>query len=95
LGPPAAEAAPPPPPRAPADPAAPSTSASLAAIDLEAYESADALAAAVPPEALKEALAGSGLKCGGTPAQRAARLWLLKGGKGLEAVPRQHWAKPQ
>ena len=52
-----------------------------------------ALADAVPADALKAALAAASLKCGGTPLQRAERLRLLKGGGGLAAVPRQHWAK--
>jgi hypothetical protein len=43
-------------------------------------------------EELKERLAGLGLKCGGTPRQRAERLWALRGSS-LEALDPKHFAK--
>ncbi len=52
--------------------------AGAAAIDLDAFDSAEALEA-VGPDALKAALTALGLKCGGTVAQRAQRLFATKG----------------
>jgi splicing factor 3A subunit 3 len=47
-------------------------------IDLTVYTTADALATAVDADTLKNELARLGLKCGGTPLERAKRLFLLK-----------------
>lgn len=62
------------------------------AIDVAAYESAEALQAAVSAEHLKAELQRVGLKCGGTPAQRAQRLFLLKTTP-IEAIDAKHRAK--
>lgn len=62
------------------------------AIDLAAFESADALQAAVSAAHLKAELQRVGLKCGGTPAQRAQRLFLLKSTP-IEALDAKHLAK--
>lgn len=43
-------------------------------------------------EKLKEALIALGLKSGGTPQQRAERLWLTKATP-LESLDRKHFAK--
>ncbi len=43
-------------------------------------------------EKLKEALAALGLKTGGTPQQRAERLWLTKSTP-LDQLDRKHFAK--
>jgi Replication stress response SDE2 C-terminal/SPRY domain/Silencing defective 2 N-terminal ubiquitin domain len=48
-------------------------------IPLEAIESIDALRTAYSAEHLKADLARRGLKCGGTPAERADRLWRVRG----------------
>ena len=48
-------------------------------IDLSKYDSADALQAAVDANTLKAELTRLGLKCGGTPADRAKRLFQTKG----------------
>lgn len=50
--------------------------------------------AAFGPEAIKAALAERGLKMGGTPEQRAERLFLLKDTP-LEKLDRKHFAKPK
>jgi len=47
-------------------------------LDLLAYDSAAALAA-LPLDRLKGALLALGMKCGGTAAQRADRLWGVRG----------------
>jgi splicing factor 3A subunit 3 len=60
-------------------------------LDLDAFDS-EADLAALPPETLRDALAARGLKAGGTPAQRAQRLWLLKSTP-LHALDRKHFAK--
>lgn len=77
---------------APVDAAAP---AALPApgtdLDLDAFSSVDDLVA-LPPETLRDALAARGLKAGGTPAQRAERLWLAKTTP-LHALDRKHFAK--
>jgi hypothetical protein len=49
-----------------------------APLDLAAFDSAAALQKAVNPDALKAELGRLGLKCGGTPVDRAKRLWLTK-----------------
>lgn len=59
--------------------------------DLDAFSSAADLEA-VPVDALRDALAARGLKAGGTPAQRAERLWLVKTTP-LHALDRKHFAK--
>jgi replication stress response regulator SDE2 len=51
----------------------------LRTIDLNRFESADALVGDATLEALKEELVRLGLKCGGTLAQRAGRLFATKG----------------
>lgn len=48
-------------------------------IDLTSYDSAESLQKAVDPDALKTELMRLGLKCGGTPTDRARRLWITKG----------------
>mmetsp|Transcript_11789 Transcript_11789/g.35957 ORF Transcript_11789/g.35957 Transcript_11789/m.35957 type:complete len:520 (+) Transcript_11789:403-1962(+) len=48
---------------------------SSSVVDVEKYDSAKALCDKESPDALKEALKKLGLKCGGTPAQRAERLF--------------------
>ncbi|KAK9814485.1 hypothetical protein WJX72_006646 [[Myrmecia] bisecta] len=60
-------------------------------IDLEAFESVDELEM-LGAERLKELLAALGLKCGGTPRQRAARLMLTKHTP-LEQLDRKLFAK--
>jgi len=65
-----------------------------AAVSLVAtHDSAEALLAAVGPEALKKRLDALGLKCGGTPLQRAQRLLQLKGVTSMEDVPKELLAK--
>jgi hypothetical protein len=44
-------------------------------------------AEAMGGDALKHALAKRGLKCGGTPEQRAQRLW------GVRGLPKDQWPK--
>jgi splicing factor 3A subunit 3 len=61
------------------------------ALDLSEVASADALEA-LGGDALKAALAALGLKCGGTPRQRAERLFATKG-KRLEELDRSLFAK--
>ncbi|PSC72465.1 SDE2-like protein [Micractinium conductrix] len=61
-------------------------------IDLSAYGSAAELAAAAGGDRLKDELQRLGLKAGGTPAQRAERLWLLRDTP-LEKLDRKHFAK--
>ena len=64
-------------------------------IDLSRYETAQALAAQVDGDLLKAELARYGLKCGGTVADRAARLFLLKH-QSLDELPAKLFAiKPQ
>ena len=62
-----------------------------AQLDLEAFESPQELEA-VGADKLKDALAALGLKSGGTPAQRAARLFLTKCTP-LDQLDRKHFAK--
>ncbi len=47
----------------------------------------------VGPEVLKQELMQHGLKCGGTLAERAARLFLLRDTP-LDRLDRKHFAKP-
>jgi hypothetical protein len=49
-----------------------------APLDLAVFDSVAALQKAVNPDALKAELGRLGLKCGGTPVDRAKRLWLTK-----------------
>ncbi|KAL4447761.1 hypothetical protein ABPG75_004980 [Micractinium tetrahymenae] len=62
-------------------------------VDLSAFGSAEELEAAVGGDRLKAELQRLGLKAGGTPAQRAQRLWLLKHTP-LDKLDRKHFAKP-
>lgn len=62
------------------------------AIDLSAFDSAEELQAAVSAEHLKAELQRVGLKCGGTPAQRAQRLFLLKSTP-IHVLDAKHLAK--
>lgn len=64
---------------------------SYAPINVAAYDSAEALATAHAPQHLKAELARLGLKCGGTPMQRAERLFLLKTVP-IEAIHPKHKA---
>jgi SF3a60/Prp9 C-terminal/Replication stress response SDE2 C-terminal len=57
---------------------APISSSSSSSIDLSLYETAQDLASRVDGDVLKVELARLGLKCGGTVADRAARLFLIK-----------------
>lgn len=61
------------------------------ALDLDAFESAQELEE-LGPERLKAALQAMGLKCGGTLAQRAQRLWATKG-KSLAELDKSLFAK--
>lgn len=56
-------------------------------IDLRKYDTPEALSNAVDANDLKSELSRIGLKCGGTPLQRAQRLWLLRDGKSVEDLP--------
>lgn len=60
--------------------------------ELAAYASAEALADKVAPDTLKRSLMKLGLKCGGTPKERAARLFMLKE-KSLKDLPKSVFAK--
>jgi splicing factor 3A subunit 3 len=60
-------------------------------IDVEDYDSVEELME-LGPDRLKEALAALGLKTGGTPKQRAERLFLTKG-VALEQLDRKHFPK--
>jgi len=60
-------------------------------IDLSLYASASDLLAAVGADHLKHELTRLGLKCGGTPLQRAERLVLLKDTP-LDKLDRKHFA---
>jgi splicing factor 3A subunit 3 len=53
------------------------SSASASGVDLDAFDSVEELES-IGAERLKEALTALGLKCGGTPRERAQRLWLTK-----------------
>lgn len=66
--------------------------ACIGAADLKRYKTAADLAAKVPAETLKQSLQKLGLKCGGTPEDRAARFFQLKTIK-LEDVPKKDFAK--
>lgn len=61
--------------------------------DLKSYASAEELTAKVPPEVLKRSLQKLGLKCGGKPQERAARLFLLKHTQ-LAELPKTAFAAP-
>jgi Replication stress response SDE2 C-terminal len=61
-------------------------------VDLAAYASADGLQA-LGLERLKAELQSRGLKCGGSLAERAARLYLVKDTP-LDQLDRKHFAKP-
>lgn len=65
---------------------------SNAAVDLSAFGSLDDLTAALDAVAIKSALESMGLKAGGTPEQRAERLWSVKGKK-LADIDRRLFAK--
>lgn len=71
--------------------AAPALPAPGSDFDLDAFSSVVDLEA-LPPDTLRGALASRGLKAGGTPAQRAERLWLAKTTP-LHALDRKHFAK--
>ena len=60
-------------------------------IDVNAFIDIDDLES-VGADRLKQALQSLGLKCGGTPRQRAERLYLLKG-RSLEDLDPIHFAK--
>ncbi|KAL4419146.1 hypothetical protein ABPG77_002659 [Micractinium sp. CCAP 211/92] len=62
-------------------------------VDLSAFGTPEELEAAVGGDRLKAELQRLGLKAGGTPAQRAQRLWLLKDTH-LDKLDRKHFAKP-
>jgi hypothetical protein len=64
--------------------AAAAAGAEHADVDVDKAGSLEALKG-VDPERLKAALARRGLKCGGTPEQRAERLWSVRG------LPRDQW----
>jgi splicing factor 3A subunit 3 len=53
--------------------------ASASLIDLGAFASASQLAAQLSPEQLRQQLVARGLKGGGTPQERAQRLWQVRG----------------
>ena len=57
-------------------------------VDLRQFDSAEELLA-VGADALKVELARLGLKCGGTPTQRAERLWQTKGVRLSEVMQAQ------
>lgn len=86
-GAPAAAAAPPPPAAAPGAPLA----LPAPTLDLQAFSSPAELEA-LAPDALKGALTALGLKAGGSPAERAARLWLTRDTP-LADLDRKHFAK--
>lgn len=73
------------------DASAPSVEATVIEIDLSQYSTCGALEA-LGGDALKAALARHGLKCGGTVAQRAERLFLLKS-TALADIDKKHFAK--
>ncbi|GFH09379.1 splicing factor 3a, subunit 3, partial [Haematococcus lacustris] len=60
-------------------------------LDLAAFDSVEELEA-LGAERVKEALSSMGLKCGGTPRERALRLWLTRG-KPLHELDRKLFAK--
>jgi splicing factor 3A subunit 3 len=53
--------------------------AAVTPVDLTDFTSVEALQKAVTSQAIKAELGRLGLKCGGTPVDRAVRLWLTKG----------------
>lgn len=55
-------------------------------IDLGEYQSVEELVNAVPAEKVKVELARLGMKCGGTPLERAKRLWCTKH-KSIDELP--------
>lgn len=57
-------------------------------VDLEGYESAQQLLDTIDADSLKSTLTSLGLKCGGTPQQRAERLFATKGVP-LESLPKK------
>lgn len=61
------------------------------AMDLDAFNSVEELEA-VGPARIKASLMALGLKCGGTPRQRAERLFATKG-KSLDQLPKAFFAK--
>jgi len=62
-------------------------------IDLTQYLSADDLSKAIDADTLKVELSRLGLKCGGTPLERAKRLWLTKNTP-LHQLPAKLFVKP-
>ena len=60
--------------------------------DLQKYQSAEELLESVGGEHLKTALTKLGLKCGGTPLDRAKRLWMTKDTP-LDKLPKKLFAK--
>jgi len=60
--------------------------------DLAKFKNADELVAKVDAETLKQSLQKLGLKCGGTPEDRAKRFFLLKSTP-LEEIPKKEFAK--
>mmetsp|Transcript_30195 Transcript_30195/g.65963 ORF Transcript_30195/g.65963 Transcript_30195/m.65963 type:complete len:173 (+) Transcript_30195:1-519(+) len=73
--------------------ALPSPSTTFVCPIVEKFESPEELLEATDPEELKSQLATLGLKCGGTPANRAARLFKLKGLQDLDSVDKNLFAK--
>jgi len=57
-------------------------------------DSVQSLLESTPVEELTGRLSALGLKAGGTPSQRAERIWALKDVKDLDAVPQAFFAKP-
>lgn len=64
----------------------------IGADGLKKFKDAAELEKKVSPEVLKQSLMKLGLKCGGTPKDRAARLFLLKFSN-LEDLPKKEFAK--
>ena len=62
------------------------------AVDLSAFKSLKDMEKALDVDAIKSALGSLGLKAGGTPEQRAERLWSVKGKK-LSEIDRKLFAK--
>lgn len=75
-----------------ANPSEASASSRDCTIDLDAFETAEELAAAVDTEQVKRCLSLMGLKAGGTPAQKAERLMATKG-KPLDELDVKLFAK--
>jgi len=63
-----------------------------AAVDLSGYKTFKDMSDELDGEAIKSALEFMGLKAGGTPAERAERLWSVKG-KALDEIDKKLFAK--